>query len=329
MKNILRHLILIGFGVGLTPKSGHAYPGLHEVHNFGKNPGNLAMFRYIPKNAQDEKAAPLVIVLHGCNQSAGAIARCSDWCKLGDQYGFYLLFPEQKIINNPSRCFNWFIDKDIAGNEGEVFSIHQMTNYMFSHHNIDSNKVFIYGVSAGAVMSVAFMVNYPEYISSGAILAGSSYGMANNAIDGVSFMRKPKNYSSEEWKRRVREVRPDYHGTYPRLVVLHGQKDPVVHPHHSDELVKQWKALHSIDSDPILRDTFNGNEKIVKLSWVKDSSTIISYYKVRGMGHALPVNPDDTGVNAGGKAGAFARDVDFFSTYWIAKDFELISPSKH
>ena len=42
---------------------------LTEVHGFGSNPGRLRMFKYVP--AQPERA--LVVVLHGCTQSARSL----------------------------------------------------------------------------------------------------------------------------------------------------------------------------------------------------------------------------------------------------------------
>jgi poly(3-hydroxybutyrate) depolymerase len=41
-----------------------------EETEFGSNPGNLRMFSYVPAN--QEPAAPLIVVLHGCKQKASA-----------------------------------------------------------------------------------------------------------------------------------------------------------------------------------------------------------------------------------------------------------------
>ncbi|HWY37579.1 MAG TPA: hypothetical protein VNY73_03400, partial [Bacteroidia bacterium] len=49
----------------------------------------------------------------------------------------------------------------------------------------------------------------------------------------------------------------------------------------------------------------------------------IIFYEIDNLGHALPVDPG-TSPGKGGKTGLFAVDKDFFSTYWIAKDFGLL-----
>ena len=84
---------------------------LTELTGFGSNPGALRMFTYVPKNL---KSSALVVVLHGCTQSAGTYDLGAGWSTLAERYGFVLLFPEQTPANNPKTCFNWFLPGDIA-----------------------------------------------------------------------------------------------------------------------------------------------------------------------------------------------------------------------
>jgi poly(3-hydroxybutyrate) depolymerase len=46
---------------------------LSERMDFGDNPGALRMFTYTPPSLPEK--APLVVILHGCGQSAGDYAR--------------------------------------------------------------------------------------------------------------------------------------------------------------------------------------------------------------------------------------------------------------
>ena len=96
---------------------------LSDLVNFGTNPGALWAKIYIPDELPD--AAPLVVVLHGCTQSAAGYDHGSGWSQLADQEGFALLFPEQQRANNASLCFNWFLPGDTRRNSGEAHSIFQ------------------------------------------------------------------------------------------------------------------------------------------------------------------------------------------------------------
>jgi poly(hydroxyalkanoate) depolymerase family esterase len=63
--------------------------------------------------------APLVVVLHGCGQTADGYAAGSGWITLADRFGFALLCPEQTRNNNGNLCFNWFEPGDIARASGD------------------------------------------------------------------------------------------------------------------------------------------------------------------------------------------------------------------
>ena len=71
---------------------------LTEVTGFGSNPGALKMFEYVPAGLA--AGAPLVLVLHGCTESA-ANAATTGWNELADQAKFAVVYPEQQTANNP------------------------------------------------------------------------------------------------------------------------------------------------------------------------------------------------------------------------------------
>jgi poly(3-hydroxybutyrate) depolymerase len=79
--------------------------GLTEIADFGSNPGALRLLARVPEDLPP--GAPLVVVLHGCTQSAAAFDRACGWSDLAARLGFALLLPEQRRANNPKRCFNW------------------------------------------------------------------------------------------------------------------------------------------------------------------------------------------------------------------------------
>jgi hypothetical protein len=83
---------------------------LKSVPGVGSNPGNLKMLMYLPPHPADREA--LVVVLHGCGQTAAGYDNGAGWSTLADRYGFSLLMPEQQRTNNPKGCFNSSDDRD-------------------------------------------------------------------------------------------------------------------------------------------------------------------------------------------------------------------------
>jgi poly(3-hydroxybutyrate) depolymerase len=76
----------------------HGDGRLTEVAVFGANPGDLRMLRFVPKNLPP--GAPLVVLLHGCTQTAGGFDAGTGWSVLAERYRFALLVPEQRRANN-------------------------------------------------------------------------------------------------------------------------------------------------------------------------------------------------------------------------------------
>ena len=101
----------------------HGVDRLSNLGDFGSNPGALQARTYLPRNLN--AGAPLVVVLHGCTQTAAAYDHGSGWSHLADRHGFALLFAEQQRSNNANLCFNWFVEDDIKRDSGEALSIRQ------------------------------------------------------------------------------------------------------------------------------------------------------------------------------------------------------------
>jgi poly(hydroxyalkanoate) depolymerase family esterase len=318
---ILKTILFFVFVMGIT----RSYSQLKELESFGENPGNLRSNLYSPSELKDSVNCPLVVILHGCNQLAKQMHEQTGWKELADSNHFHLLYPEQRMINNPNFCFNWFNDSDIEKGKGEVESIHQMILKVSDSLNIDSTKIFIYGLSAGAAMSLAVMATYPDIINSGAVLAGGPYKSCENPLKAITSMKYPEKLTAEERGKKVKEQNPNYKGKYPRLILLHGGKDKVVDFENSLEIVKQWSYVTGVSDDhSILLDDYDGKPGFSRSeNWNDKKEAVIIFYTLPKLGHTLAVDPGK-GKKQGGKTGMFSKDVDLFSTWYIARDFGLI-----
>lgn len=295
-----------------------------EIPNFGVNLGNLKMYVYVPKNLPNERI-PLVVALHGCSQSAQKIADQSGWNDLADRYQFIVVYPQQKYTNNPSGCFNWFRKNDTEKGKGEVSSIQEMVDFTLKNYAIDPQNVHIYGLSAGAAMAVSVLATNPTGYKSGAVFAGAPYKMANNAVEGAKAMLKPIDKTPVEWASLI-PMRSDSTLTFPTLIIGHGTKDAIVNIRSSFELMEQWTAVTACDTIATFVDsTYQENPRVSKALYMNSNREIkVIFYLFKDIPHALPVDPG-TKENQGGETGFFAVDIDFHSTYYVAKDFGLIS----
>ncbi len=294
---------------------GASYSQMNEVTNFGSNPGNLTMYEYVPTNPQPNTS--VVLVMHGCGQLAGDFANETGWNDLADQYGFYVVHAGQSLVNNGSKCFNWFSPLDYERNAGEAQSLAQMVDYMHNNYNTDNNRSYVCGLSAGGSMTSVMMATYPDKFRKGGIWAGVPYRYLTSGSN---------NKTPQEWGDYVRNAVPNYTGDYPTLFVCQGTDDLVVDSINETRLVEQWTDVHGTDqvSDQT-NPAFMGNTDVLQNIY-KDNlgqDTIVITYTINNMAHGIAVDPG-MGVMEGGQTSLGAFDVDFFSTFWMADFFDLI-----
>src|SRR5258708_6284016 len=81
--------------------------------------GSHSYFVYTPKTSQVSSPIPLVVMLHGCTQTAADFAIGTSMNLLAEQHGFVVLYPEQASTSNYNRCWNWFLPANQQRGSGE------------------------------------------------------------------------------------------------------------------------------------------------------------------------------------------------------------------
>ena len=74
---------------------------------------------YVPARAEPDVALPLVVMLHGCNQSPDDLAAGTRMNAWAERDGFLVCYPAQASSANGQRCWNWFREADQRRGSGE------------------------------------------------------------------------------------------------------------------------------------------------------------------------------------------------------------------
>jgi poly(hydroxyalkanoate) depolymerase family esterase len=308
---------LNGFARGFN--RGGASSRLIETVGFGSNPGDLKMFSYQPDDQRARQRTALVVVLHGCTQTAAGYDIGAGWSTLAERYGFALLMPEQKTSNNGNGCFNWFNPEDITRDGGEAFSIRQMIAQMVRDHSIDPDRIFVTGLSAGGAMTAVMLATYPEVFAGGAIIAGLPYGIASNVQQALNGMFQSPPRPARELGDLVRNA-SRHKGPWPKLSVWHGSADKTVNPSNASEIVKQWLDVHHLPPTPMSQSTVDGYPRA--LWWRADGETLVESYTITDMAHGTPLGMASNDERYGAQ-GAFMIEAGISSSYHIASFFGL------
>lgn len=291
-----------------------AIPGrdrLSDLTDFGSNPGALRARRFVPDDLP--AGAPLIVVLHGCTQTAAAYDLGAGWSGLAEANGFALLYPEQNRANNSNLCFNWFVPEDVARGSGEVESIRRMIAAMLAAHRLDPARVFITGLSAGGAMALSMLATYPELFAGGAIIAGVPHGVAATVPEAFDRMRGQGLPKPAQLAALVRKAAPAP-PRWPKLSVWQGSADATVDPANAEAIIGAWRALHELPAKPSHADSVNGHPRRV---W-RDAggADIIEAITVTGMAHGTPIAA--SGPDACGQSAPHMLDVGLSSTRRIA-----------
>lgn len=288
---------------------------LTRTETFGPNPGQLTMLSLIPANLPPR--APLVVVLHGCTQTAEAYAENAGWLALADRFGFAILAPEQSPTNNPNRCFNWFSPGDVRRGEGEAASIASMTAHLVAAHDLDADRIFITGLSAGGAMTAAMLAAYPDLFAGGAVIAGVPYGVARNVQDALRVMGRPDGRPAAA----LGALAPKQGSAAPppRLAIWHGDADFTVQAGNAHDLAQQWSALHGLPSTP---HRVESRPFGTRSTWRSASGDVlIEMNIVRGLGHGTPLSTKAIGDV--GRVAPYMLEAGVSSSLEIARFWEI------
>ena len=290
---------------------------LDELSGFGSNPGQLRGWTYAPEGSEGDAA--LVVVLHGCTQTAAGYDHGAGWSQLADRHGFALLFPEQQRSNNANLCFNWFEPGDTARGSGEALSIRQMIAALIERGGIDPARVFVTGLSAGGAMTSVMLATYPEVFAGGAIIAGLPYGTAGSVPEAFDRMRGHGGPDGRELAALVRRA-SDHAGAWPTVSIWHGSADRTVDSVNALAIAEQWRGVHGLAENARRTDTVSGHSRH---SWSDgDGRALVQYYSVAGMGHGTPLKT--SGGDSCGTAGAHMLEAGISSTTQIARSWGLV-----
>lgn len=264
------------------------------------------------------KGAPLVVVLHGCGQSAQGFAVGAGWLTLAQRRGFALLAPEQTRTNNPARCFNWFEPHDTARGRGEAASVRAMIDRMFELHRLDRRRVFVTGLSAGGCMALALMAAYPELFEAGGVVAAAPVGAASNLREAMIVLGHPPAVDQQALAAHARAA-GGHAGRWPRLAIWQGQADRTVAPANAHAIAVQWLALQGLsDLPPDVEELGPVRRSVWPDRWGKP---VVELDLVEGLGHGAPIAA--SGPHALGRPGAFLLEAGVSSTAEIARFFGL------
>lgn len=215
--------------------------GLFTRHSFSAPAGTRDYQLYVPAQvlrAQPGRVGgwPLVVMLHGCTQSADDFATGTQMNRLADEQGFLVVYPEQAAGANASRCWNWFRTEDQGRGAGEPALLAGLVQAVVAQHPVDPGRVYVAGLSAGAAMAVILGETYPELFAAVGAHSGLPYAAAHGMSSAMAAMQGRADTPADP-HRPARPAVP--------VIVFHGDHDHTVQHRNGERIAQQAASSHA------------------------------------------------------------------------------------
>jgi poly(hydroxyalkanoate) depolymerase family esterase len=223
---------------------------------------------YVPPRAT-AKALPLVVMLHGCTQNPDDFAAGTRMNELALERDFLVLYPAQAQTANIQRCWNWFKHNHQQRGRGEPLILAGMTQAVMRQHNIDPQRVYVAGLSAGGAMAAILGDAYPDLFAAVGVHSGLATGAASNVQGALSAMKSGAATSPPS-------------GQTPPTIVFHGDQDATVHPDNGEQVVTASAGA----AEPELEQGSKGRAYTRRIYREAGGNVQAEHWAMHGAGHA-------------------------------------------
>jgi poly(hydroxyalkanoate) depolymerase family esterase len=236
---------------------------------------------YVPSGYAGQ-AVPLIVMLHGCSQTADDSAAGTRLNWLAEQVSWLVVYPEQAASANPSRCWNWFQAAHQRRGDGEPSLIAGITQQVMATHGVDPQRLYVAGMSAGGAMAAIMGTTYPDLYAAVGVHSGLASGAAQDLRSAFTAMRRGKPTAAAD------------KGAGPRLdlplIVFHGDRDATVHPRNSEHVLAQAVRLSASAPDrrvTVSRGQVPGGHAYTRTLYHDATAQVVGeHWLVHGAGHA-------------------------------------------
>jgi len=282
---------------GAIPKT----PGSHQLEMTAAGETRSYLL-HIPPGFDASIQTPLVIVLHGATGTGKRISVVSGFNETAERHGFVIAYPD-------GAGGYWNDGRETAGQADDVGFISALIDLLTPELNIDPNRIYVSGISNGAMMTLRLACELSGKIAAIAPVAGTM-------PESIALVCVPE---------------------YPVPVIMfHGTEDTFL-PYQGGELggrapatmlsvsrtAETWAELNGCDTKPKttifpVRDPSDGTQVRLDAYSGSEPGAEVHLYTIYGGGHTWPAGRNSQLLNLGRTSREIrATDViwEFFSRH--------------
>ncbi len=297
--------------------------GFFDRHTFTNEHGSRDYLLYVPGGVEDQRV-PLVVMLHGCGQDAEDFAAGTLMNAIAEREKFLVLYLEQDPEANRLRCWNWFEPTHQRRDSGEPSIIAGVTEQVTAEHDIDPDRVYVAGMSAGGSMTSIMGAAYPDLYAAIGVHSGLQYGAADSSLAALAAQQRGGPNPDRQGREAFLQARPE--ARVVPVIVFHGEEDRVVDVVNAHQTLSQWAQTNDYAHDGSDNDSITDEPSSVLRSPEPETydhvryvyedpggRTIMEKWIVEELGHAWSGGDDDGTHTDPGGPDASGEMIRFFA----------------
>ena len=283
----------------------------------------LPYWLYLPARAPDAAGGrgwPLVVMLHGCQQSATQFADGSRMNQLAEEQGYAVLYPQQGAHAQAQRCWRWY-DRAVQEGGGEAATLAALVDDVCTRYRLDRGRVYACGLSAGAAMAAVLALNYPERIAAVGRHSGPVFGAAHGGVAALQVMRHGAAAQGDAAIAAVLARAADRPLPPMPALLIHGDDDQVVRPVNQQQLARQWLQLNGLSPEQAPRVALKAAGRGARRrtyalhDYLRGRKVVLRVVRIAGLGHAWSGGDPALKFNAEAGPDASRMLLDFFGRH--------------
>ena len=218
-------------------------------------------FLYLPPNLKPNQKYPAVVVLHGATANAQYAARMANFFEMARRDEAILVFPNGTglyrhavLTWNAKHCCGYAKEHNID----DLGFLSQMVEELIGNHSVDETRIYMTGISNGAMMAHWFACHHSEKVRAIAPVAGNLNLFEQSptkpipvmAFHGTADKHSPYDGGSGSATKYPREDKPVKEGI--QFWVQHNQCNTIPQTETFEDVVQEIYSGGQSGSEVIL-----------------------------------------------------------------------------
>ena len=252
-------------------------PGQFLARSYQNSAGRRAYRLYVPSGYRGQPV-PLVVMLHGCKQTAEDFAAGTRMNAHAERHSCLVAYPAQSSAANGSKCWNWFSPQHQTRGNGEASLIAGITREVVEDFTIDPRRIYVAGLSAGGAAAAIMGTAYPDLYAAVGVHSGLACGAAHDVPSAFTAMRLGEPSVGGATSPGPRLMIP--------TIVFHGDRDRTVNPRNGEQVLAQAGTGRELERTIERGQVPGGHAYTRTLYTERNGQVVLESWIVHGAGHA-------------------------------------------